>query len=511
MSSSISSRVGRLALAASSHHHGAIRSDDSTDDVTVNNTKLRIYRHHHTTHHRWYEVGNRSKDSGDDDDTSADDDDVLNFRNHSGELDALNHTYCGMPNAITKNTQSSSNATASFQFYVDYLGAFCQSLEDCHIGCSSCGFAFRAALPRADVNLTFEERRDWRWHEQAGVNDYSCFGLHVVDSTARPQGPVPFDTMVRRFRARLANLTSYAPFLEHGTVLWADNADPYLRAFEAGGVPFLVAAWTSETGVPLYSAWVHVPHTLGVLEIVSRHVHDRFVARALRLDLEGAPARLPDAALAHAGVNFTADARGHALRPVAVSKVTSDMASVERYYREVLLADEVHYHESENNATSYGRLFHLREGNIAIRFVEAAGDDDVRDFEQIKKATHNASYIDYACGTDRYYDNHYAYSPPTDAVNMSLGALASRARDAQMRWHCEANGIYFWEPTGDTIYVSKTTNITARTDDAVHLEHDPVVVEELQFCEVYGKAQAQLCGQGYCRGTSISSTSSHMC
>ena len=189
------------ALSASSHHHGAIRSDDSTDDVTVNNTRLRIYRHHHTTHHHWYEVGNRSKNSGDDDDTSADDDDVLNFRNHSGELDALNHTYCGMPNAITKNTQSSSNATASFQFYVDYLGAFCQSLEDCHIGCSSCGFAFRAALPRADVNLTFEERRDWRWHEQAGVNDYSCFGLHVVDSTARPQGPVPFDTMVRRFRA----------------------------------------------------------------------------------------------------------------------------------------------------------------------------------------------------------------------------------------------------------------------------------------------------------------------
>ena len=63
------------------------------------------------------------------------------------ELDALNHTYCGMPNAITKNTQSSSNATASFQFYVDYLGAFCQSLEDCHIGCSS--RAFKRSTPRS--------------------------------------------------------------------------------------------------------------------------------------------------------------------------------------------------------------------------------------------------------------------------------------------------------------------------------------------------------------------------
>ena len=92
---------------------------------------------------------------------------------------------------------------------------------------------------------------------------------------------------------------------------------------------------------------------------------------------------------------------------------------------------------------------------------------------------------------------------------MSLKATVATGRADAVALPSER--IYFWEPTGDTIYVSKTMNITARTDDAVHLEHDPDVDEELQFCEVYGKAQAQLCGQGYCRGTSISSTSSHMC
>ena len=58
----------------------------------------------------------------------------------------LNHTYCGL--VLTKNTQSSSNATGTFAWFVDFLDAFCQSLEDCHIGCEKCGFALRAALLR---------------------------------------------------------------------------------------------------------------------------------------------------------------------------------------------------------------------------------------------------------------------------------------------------------------------------------------------------------------------------
>ena len=86
---------------------------------------------------------------------------------------------------------------------------------------------------------------------------------------------------------------------------------------------------------------------------------------------------------------------------------------------------------------------------------------------------------------------------------MSIGAIASRARDLRARWHCESQAVYFWEPTGDVIYVGDSENITARTDDAVRLQHDPEVIEELAFCATYGQAQAQLCGQGYCAGTSI--------
>ena len=86
---------------------------------------------------------------------------------------------------------------------------------------------------------------------------------------------------------------------------------------------------------------------------------------------------------------------------------------------------------------------------------------------------------------------------------MSIGAIASRARGIQARWQCESEAVYFWEPTGDTIYVGDSTNLTVRTDDAVREMHDPEVIEELEFCATYGRAQADLCGQGFCAGTDV--------
>ena len=86
---------------------------------------------------------------------------------------------------------------------------------------------------------------------------------------------------------------------------------------------------------------------------------------------------------------------------------------------------------------------------------------------------------------------------------MSIGAIASRARDIGSRWHCEKSGIYFWEPTGDTIFVSTAMNFTDETSAAVHLEHDPEVIEEIQVCAANGRSQSSLCGQGYCVDQSL--------
>ena len=58
---------------------------------------------------------------------------------------APNTTYCGIK--IPKNTQTSTNATQSFEWLVEFLDAFCQSEESCRVGCRECGHALRASLP----------------------------------------------------------------------------------------------------------------------------------------------------------------------------------------------------------------------------------------------------------------------------------------------------------------------------------------------------------------------------
>ena len=185
--------------------------------------------------------------------------------------------------------------------------------------------------------------------------------------------------------------------------------------------------------------------------------------------------------------------------PLAVSKVTSSMIEVERFYSEILLADEVAYAQPSH---SLGRMWQLWDASMVIRFVESKADT-VRSIENVKKATHNASYASPWCGTDRYYDNHYAYSPVTAVNKLGLGAIASRARYRQTRWHCESSAIYLWEPTGDMVYVTSNANETARSGPAVDYEHDPAVIEDLAFCEDYSTVQAAMCTQGYCDGSGI--------
>ena len=103
--------------------------------------------------------------------------------------------------------------------------------------------------------------------------DYSCFGLHAVDATAR-----------RRARSRSPmrspgssagdELPRVTPFIDQSTILFAENADKYITKFDHDGVPYLLGQWFSEGGVRLYSVIAHVPHTLGCVEIVTRHVSD---------------------------------------------------------------------------------------------------------------------------------------------------------------------------------------------------------------------------------------------
>ena len=93
---------------------------------------------------------------------------------------------------------------------------------------------YEAALPLMEEALAID--RAALPADNYSSSEYSCFGLHSVDSTARPQGPVEFSEMVRLFEDGMANFSQITPFIDQSTMLYADNADVYLERVLANPV-----------------------------------------------------------------------------------------------------------------------------------------------------------------------------------------------------------------------------------------------------------------------------------
>ena len=448
---------------------GKCADDDDVVALATNNSKLHVVRTHTTTHHHHADLDRNGSRTWDDDNHLLVDDDTSHDRRVANVS-----TYCGLK--IAKNTQSSANATASFQFYIDFLGAFCETDEDCKIGCATCGHAIRAALPGVTAD--------------GGKASYSCFGLHSVDATARPQGPIAFSDAVYLFEQGLRDFARVTPFIDQSTMLYAEDGDTYVEWLAAEGKDYLIGEWYSESGTKLYSIITHVTDTMVCLEIITPYVKSEFSDGALKMN----HVRLPDAAFTLAGIDLDDSGSSSTLVPLAVSKVTTNMYEVAEFYEDILLATEVTYSDSTDSA--WGKVYKLYDAEMVIRFVQSK-DDKVTYLENLKKETHNSSYASPWCGTDRYYDNHYAYSRVTAPANLSLVAIASRARNRRTRWHCENAAIYLWEPTGDMVYVTDATTEDTGTY-AIDKLHDPAVTEDIAFCAEYGESQSAMCGQGYC-------------
>ena len=216
--------------------------------------------------------------------------------------------------------------------------------------------------------------------------------------------------------------------------------------------------------MPLYSVFAHVPYTLGVLEIVTPRLAPELAARGTRAAAE---ARFPGSAFAIANVNLSLPVAARARRPCCGrspcprSRATwrrsrgadardldlsrdeaqpfasapppqpepSPRRPPSRFYGDVMLATELHY---QNRSASHGRMYKLWHATVGVRFVEAADDARVTYVENVKKDAHNASYIDYACGTDRCARASRGHLSPR-ALARASRIQAERARSAPLR------------------------------------------------------------------------------
>lgn len=393
------------------------------------------------------------------------------------------NTYCGR--VIGKYTQSVADPLQAFEWYETFLNAACQSYEKCTVTCEGCGEARRAALP-----MTVGSKE-------------TCFGLHVVDAINRPQGSVSIRDMVSRYVASLSAFSTYMPMMDQAIVLYAHKGDSYVKLLEKKGENYLVSQWTGEGGEILYSIFAHIVSSMSCVEIVTTTLSDKYLKNVYIDDA----VRLPAKAFKIAGVN-TDEVSDNILYPLAISKATSNMTTISTFYEDVMQGEEIAYSQSKDvpsDGDEY-KVFRLQGADMAIRFVKRAKDRigslSVAEMESIKNAAHVDSYSSAVCGVDRYYDNHFSYSPGVLHDSESLGDLVERLDSGPPpQWHCQKNGIYALEPTGDAIYVAPG----AYSDYLDFNTGNAILTDLLSTCWYSNESLplSDLCAQGDCAGTSV--------
>ena len=350
-------------------------------------------------------------------------------------------TYCGM--TIDKSTQTSANVTASFDWYITFLNAKCQGHEKCEVDEGDCGVIKRAALPLETDSVK------------------GCFGLHVVNNVARSQGLIPMTNLAEMFKQSLSDFTRYVPLMDQSTMFYTPDADSYAAVFQARNEPYLVIEWYSDNGHHYYSIIGYVAATMACVEIVTENLSEMF--RESVTTFHDDLVRLPESAFTVAKINRTDS--NVALKALAISKATADLERVAHFYDYVIGASDI----GGSSEDSRIRTFSVPGGDLSFRFIQRDDIDEtgsaitVERMEYVKRNAHATSFLSHTCGMDRFYDNHYGYNMGEVNIDSdvhkidTLGHMIARLH-GNGEYHCQENGMYVWEPTGDTIYMGITAH-----------------------------------------------------
>ena len=142
------------------------------------------------------------------------------------------------------------------------------------------------------------------------------------------------------------------------------------------------------------------------------------------------------------------------LQVLAVSKATTDLQAVEKFYVNNLEATSS-FHQSSGSSSV--KTYKLSGANAQVRFVQrpansTSGSFTTKDFENLKKASHDKFTANEFCGVSKWYDNHFAW----DQHTIQLDTMRTKFDDQKIHYHIFGDGtgmtnIYVNDPTGDSI------------------------------------------------------------
>ena len=346
---------------------------------------------------------------------------------------------------IGKSTTSASHPIRNFNWMAQHLPVHCQ---DQFTPCNttfSCGTSGRAAL------CTNKECTYSSTLQLAG------FGIHMVNTSARPYGSMDNWQVEQHFTRKLQRALpsgGYDAFMDQATVLYAASLDRYQDSFSRARVAYQLRSWKDETGQSWYSLLVQVDDSQLVLELVSGKRPSR-ATHMVSDELQ----RLPSSVFKANNVSSVPE---ELLIVLAISKASSDLLSMERFYIDELMATQNHSIQSADGNVLL-RCFALPGATALVRVVQrppsaSHGPFGVAQLEATKHSAHELAHVDSFCGVDKFYDNHFAYDQSISKLDVFKDNFDKNNRSYHIFGDCipsskpgPGTNIYVVEPSGDTV------------------------------------------------------------
>jgi len=295
---------------------------------------------------------------------------------------------------------------------------------------------------------------------RSNLNDQTDVGIHMVNCTHHPSGPLTLAQLERHFSDGVGDFSEFNALMDYNTGLYTHDLDSVAEAFLADNVTFLALRWPAtlndDEDTYYYSllvnacggGWVQFEvigdslskSTLSSLS-VSNSSYPRLSFENL-LDLNPEP-------------DWTM---------VKISRATANMAAVKEYYS--LIGASVLVDTTYTDGVSVLEAVIVDEANIHLQFWDHTGADrrrleasgnataldskkkpsaaywSVADFESYLNDVHAETLISDVCGFNQLMDNHIAYNVKPRYDQRDLSDIADTLTDA-------GHLVHWWKSKGD--------------------------------------------------------------
>jgi len=212
-------------------------------------------------------------------------------------------------------------------------------------------------------------------------------------------------------------------------------------------VPFLTASWTpTGTSDTWYSLFVHVPSSQMIIELVGKEQPVANTAPNVALEARVSPRNI-------ARFSSTAKESLHMLYATSVSRATSNMTAVHRFYTDVIGATVVHRIEANGvSRRCYQWGTALSDVCFVHRVDSSSNAFSVVAFERMLWSVHAANLLAPTDG-DKYNDNHFAADLQIsgDPIVTYMSAHNPYPISSSSWWAYACAQSYLIDPTGWTI------------------------------------------------------------